>query len=95
MMKNPAHPGEFVREEILDHYGLSVTAAAKVLGVRRATLSEMMNGHAALSAEMALRLEKAFGVSMDLLVRMQAAYDAAQVRLRAREIRVRRFVAAK
>ena len=93
MMKNPAHPGEFVREEVLDHFELSIAAAATVLGVRRATLSDVMNGRSAVSAEMALRLEKAFGVSMDMLLHMQAGYDAAQIRLRSREIRVKRFAA--
>ena len=58
----PTHPGEFIRAEILDELGLSVSAAAEVLGVRRATLSDLLNGKAALSAEMALRIEKAFGV---------------------------------
>ena len=67
----PTHPGVFVREEILDELGLSVSKAAEVLGVRRATLSDLTNGKAAMSAEMALRIEKAFGVSMDTLLRMQ------------------------
>ena len=90
-LKNPAHPGEFVRDEILEPLGLSITKAADVLCVRRATLSDLTNGNAALSAEMALRIEKAFGVSMDLLLRMQAAYDAAQARRRSKQIRVERF----
>jgi addiction module HigA family antidote len=59
--------------------------------VRRATLSDLTNGKTAVSAEMALRLEKAFGVSMELLLRMQAGYDAAQARHRAAEINVRRY----
>jgi len=79
-MKNPPHPGEIIREEVIHALGLSVTRAAKILGVRRATLSDVTNGKSAVSAEMALRLEKAFGVSMDLLLRMQAAYDAAHAR---------------
>jgi addiction module HigA family antidote len=90
-MKNPPHPGEVIREEVLRPFGLSITTAAEVLGVRRATLSDLTNGKTAVSAEMALRLEKAFGVSMDLLLRMQAGYDAAQVRRRAAEINVRRY----
>jgi antitoxin HigA-1 len=90
-MKNPPHPGEVVREEVLQPLGLSLTKAAVILGVRRATLSDLTNGKTALSAEMALRLEKAFGVSMDLLLRMQAGYDAAQARRRAAEIDVRRY----
>ncbi|OGQ75075.1 MAG: addiction module antidote protein, HigA family, partial [Deltaproteobacteria bacterium RIFCSPLOWO2_12_FULL_60_16] len=67
-MKNPPHPGEIIREEIIKALGLTVTSAAEILGVRRATLSDVANGKASVSAEMALRLEKAFGVSMDLLL---------------------------
>ena len=69
-----------IREEVLQPLDLSLTKAAEILGVRRATLSDLANGKSALTAEMALRLEKAFGVSMDLLLRMQAGYDAAQIR---------------
>lgn len=87
----PSHPGEFVREEILDPLGLSVSSAADVLGVRRATLSDLINEKAALSPEMALRLEKAFGVDMETMLRMQAWYDAAQMRARAGEVQVRRY----
>ena len=90
-MKNPPHPGEIIREEVIRALGLSVTRAAKILRVRRATLSDVTNGKASVSAEMALRLEKAFGVSMDLLLRMQAGYDAAQARLRDSQIKVKRF----
>jgi addiction module HigA family antidote len=90
-MKNPPHPGEVIREEVLRPFGLSITKAAEILGVRRATLSDLTNGKTPISAEMALRLEKAFGVSMDLLLRMQAGYDAAQVRPRGAEIDVRRY----
>ncbi|HYZ25418.1 MAG TPA: HigA family addiction module antitoxin [Geminicoccaceae bacterium] len=72
----PPHPGSFIREEVLDELGLSVTKAAEILGVRRATLSDLVNGHASLSPEMALRVEKAFGVSMDTLLRMQAWHDS-------------------
>ena len=87
----PPHPGRFIREEILDELGLSVARAAEVLGVRRATLSDLVNGHAALSPEMALRIEKAFGVSMDTLLRMQAWYDGYTMRQRAGEIDVKRY----
>jgi addiction module HigA family antidote len=93
-MKNPSHPGEIIVGEILEPLGLSITEGAKLLGVRRATLSEVTNGKAALSAEMALRVEKAFGVSMDLLLRIQAGYDAAQMRLRGNRIKVKRFAAS-
>lgn len=68
----PPHPGSFIRDEILDELDLPVARAAKVLGVRRATLSDLVNEKASLSPEMALRNEKAFGISMDTLLRMQA-----------------------
>ena len=87
----PSHPGEFIRIEILEAMGLSVTKGARILGVRRATLSDLLNGGAALSPEMALRLEKAFDVSMDLLLRMQAWHDASRMRARADEIAVERY----
>ena len=87
----PSHPGEFVRMELIEELGLNVTQAAEILGVRRATLSDLLNGNAALSPEMALRIEKAFDVSMDMLLRMQAWYDASRMRARAEEISVDRF----
>lgn len=87
----PSHPGAFIREEILEPLGLSVARAAEVLDVRRATLSDLVNGHAALSAEMALRIEKAFGVDMDMLLRMQAWHDGYTMRERAAEINVKPF----
>lgn len=90
-MKNPPHPGEIIREEIIEALGLTVTSAAEILGVRRATLSDVTNGKASVSAEMALRLEKAFGVSMDLLLKMQAGYDSAQARMHGDQIKVKRF----
>ena len=84
----PSHPGQFIRVEVIEELGLNITKAAEILGVRRATLSALLNGRAGMSAEMALRVEKAFGVSMDMLLRMQAWYDASQMRARAREIAV-------
>lgn len=72
----PPHPGNFIRTEIPDELGLSVARAAEIFGVRRATLSDPVNGKASLSAEMALRIEKAFDVSMDTLLWMQAWYDS-------------------
>lgn len=90
-MKNPPHPGDFIRTEIIKPAGLSVTAAAVALGVSRPALSSLLNSNAALSGEMALRIEKAFGVKMDTLVRMQAAYDIAQTRKREKQIHVRRI----
>ena len=90
-LKNPAHPGGFLKHEIIEPLGLSVTAAADVLGVTRATLSTLLNERAHLSPEMALRVEKAFGVSMDTLMRMQNSYDIAQTRKREGEIKVMPF----
>ena len=91
-MKNPAHPGGFVKSEIVEALEVSVTDAARVLGVTRPALSALLNQRAALSSEMALRIEKAFGVSMDTLMRMQNSYDIAQARRRAGKIKVARFV---
>lgn len=87
----PTPPGEFIREEILNELGLSVARAAEILGVRRATLSDLVNGKASLSPEMALRIEKAFGVSMDTLLRMQAWQDSWTMRERADQITVERY----
>jgi addiction module HigA family antidote len=88
----PPHPGSFIRDELLEPLGLSVARAAGVLGVRRATLSDLLNGKAALSPEMALRVEKAFGLRMDTLLQMQAWYDTRAMRDRADQILVERFV---
>ena len=87
-MKNPPHPGDFIRTEIVEPAGLTVTATAAALGVSRPTLSSLLNGKAGLSGEMALRIEKAFGVKMDTLMRMQSAYEIAQTRKRENLIRV-------
>lgn len=90
-IKNPPHPGDFIRTEIVEPARLSVTDAAKALKVSRPALSSLLNGKAGLSGEMALRIEKAFGVKMDTLMRMQSAYEIAQTRKREKEIRVRRI----
>jgi antitoxin HigA-1 len=90
-MKSPPHLGGFVRREILEPLGLSVTDAAAALDVTRQALSNLVNEKAALTADMALRLEKAFGVSMELLMRMQLAYDVAGARARERTIKVKRY----
>ena len=90
-MKNPPHPGDFIRTEIIEPAGLTVTAAAGVLHVSRPALSSLLNSRADLSGDMALRIEKAFGVRMETLMRMQSAYDIARTRSREKEIRVRRF----
>lgn len=88
------HVGAFIRDEILDELGLSVARASQILGVRRATLSDLVNEKAALSPEMALRIEKAFGVKMDLLLKMQAGHDAEVMRLRADEIAIEKYLPA-
>jgi antitoxin HigA-1 len=90
-MKNPPHPGDFIRTEIVEPAGLTVTAAAKALRVSRPTLSSLLNGKADLSGEMALRIEKAFGVKMDTLMRMQSSYNIAQTRKREKQISVPRI----
>jgi len=87
-MKAPVHPGGFVQEEIVEPLGLSVTRAATVLGVTRGALSAFLNERADLSPEMALRLEKAFGVSMETLMRMQTSYDIARARKHSGRIKV-------
>ncbi len=87
----PPHPGDFIKTEILDELGLSIARGADILGVRRATLSDLVNGNASLSPEMALRIEKAFDVSMDTLLRMQTWYDTYTIRQRSGEIEVQRY----
>jgi len=91
-MKNPSHTGGFVKREIIEPLGLSVTSAAQVLGVTRPALSAFLNERASLSPDMAIRIEKAFGVSMETLMRMQNSYDVAQARMRYEAIHVARYV---
>ncbi len=91
-MKTPTHPGGFIKHEIITPLGLSVTGAAKALAVTRPALSALLNEHANLSPEMALRVERAFGVSMDTLMRMQNSFDIAQARKREGEIAVAPFL---
>jgi addiction module HigA family antidote len=93
-MKNPPHPGDLIKTEIVEALGLSVSKAAELLKVRRATLSDLLRGKAALTPEMALRIEKAFGPDMNHLLRMQLAHDVAKTRERARNILVKRYVPA-
>ncbi len=90
-LKNPSHPGDLIRTEIINPAGLSVTAAAAALKVSRPALSSLLNGKADLSGDMALRIEKAFGVKMDTLMRMLSSYDIAQTRKRENQIHVRRI----
>lgn len=90
-MHDPPHPGEVLREVCLAPLGLSITAAAKWLGVSRQSLSELVNGRNGVSAEMAIRLEQAFGGSADTWLRMQIAYDLWQAKNRGEKIRVNRY----
>ena len=90
-MRSPVHPGRFLRTEVIEAYNLSVTEAAKILHVARPTLSSFLNAKADLSGEMALRFEKAFGIDMETLMRMQNSYDIAQTRSQAKKIQVERY----
>jgi antitoxin HigA-1 len=90
-MFDPPHPGEILREECLKPLGLTVTRAAEVLGVTRQALNNVVNEKAGLSAEMAIRLEKAFGPSAEMWLRLQLAFDLARERRRVKAIKVRRF----
>ncbi len=91
-MKSPAHPGGFVKTEVIEPLSLSVTHAAQALGITRAALSAFLNERASLSPDMAIRIEKAFGVSMETLMRMQNSFDIAQARSREANISVDRYV---
>ena len=93
-MQNPPHPGEIVREECLDPLDLTVTRAAEGLGVTRQALSDLVNGHAGVSVEMAIRLSKAFGPSPETWLGMQMAYDLWQARDRGDTLTVERFTPA-
>jgi addiction module HigA family antidote len=93
-MKNPPHPGELIRADIIEPLGLSVSRASEILKVRRATLSDLLHGKAALTPEMALRIEMAFGPDMDHLLRMQLVYDVALARKQSKDVGVKRYVPA-
>lgn len=92
-MKNPPHPGLSIRHDCLEPLGLSVTEAAKKLGVSRKQLSDVVNGHSGISPQMAIRLDKAFGGGANTWYRLQAAYDLAQAMKRADQIKVERLSA--
>jgi addiction module HigA family antidote len=92
-MYDPPHPGEIVREDCLKALGLSVTEAAKGMGVTRKTLSSILNGRSGVTAEMALRLSKAFGSTPEHWLQMQLAYDLWQAKRRAKKLHVKRFFA--
>ena len=93
-MRNPPHPGSTVRRQCLDPLDLSVTEAAKGLGVTRQALSDLLNGKAGISIDMAIRLSKAFGSSPETWLGMQMAYDLWQAREQVRSLKVRHFKAA-
>src|SRR5450756_1519399 len=94
-MKNPPHPGDLIKTEVIEALGLNVSKAAEILKVRRATLSDLLHGKSTLTPEMALRIEKAFGPDMNHLLRMQLAYDVAKTRERGRDIAISRYVPAR
>ena len=89
-MKNPVHPGRLVKGSI-EELGLSITDAAKALGVTRPTISKLVNGHASVSPEMAIRLSKAFGSTPEFWLRVQMSYDLAQIQAKADDIKVERY----
>lgn len=91
-IKNPVHPGRIVREDCLEPLGFSVTEAARVLGVTRQTLNNVVNEKSAISPEMAIRLEKAFGSTAATWVRMQGTYDLAVAMRDAGKMEVQRYV---
>ena|SRR3984893_18591081 len=91
-MKKPPHPGLHVRLDCLDPLGLSVTEAAKALGVTRQALNNLVNGKSGISPEMAVRLSKAFGGGPAVWLKMQMEYDLSQVEKSAAKIRVRRLL---
>ncbi len=93
-MKNPPHPGEVVRDAIENGLGLTVTAAAKGLGVSRKTLSQILHGRASITTEMAIRLEKGIGSSAAAWLRMQMAYDLKLAQRSARRIKVKKLAKA-
>ena len=90
-MKNPPHPGHSIKDACLNPLSLSVTDGARVLGVARHTLSRVINGQAGISAEMAIRLEKAGWSGADHWLRLQLAFDLAQARRLEGKIKVTRF----
>jgi addiction module HigA family antidote len=90
-MKNPPHPGHSIKDACLDPLGLSVTEAAQVLGIARHTLSRVLNGHAGISPDVAIRLEKAGWSNADHWLRLQTAYDLAQARRHECDIKVKRY----
>ncbi len=87
----PPHPGDFIRTEVIEELGLSIAQAAEILGVSQGSLSDLLQGKIPLSPEMALRMEKGFGVGMEMMLRLQAWYDTVEMRARADEVQVERY----
>ncbi len=87
-----SHPGAFIKTEVMEELGLSISKAADILGVRRAKLSDLVHEKVALSPEMALRLEKAFQLNMEMLLRMQVWYDSAEMRKQAKKIKIEPYI---
>ncbi len=90
-MLAPPHPGEIIAEDVLEPLGISVTEAARALGVGRQALSAVLNWRAKLTPEMAVRIEKAFGPKWEMLMRLQLQFDVAEMRKREGRIKVKRF----
>jgi addiction module HigA family antidote len=90
-MKNPPHPGRSIQIDCLEPLGLTITEGAVVLGVARSTLSRVINGQSAITPEMAIRLAKAFGSTPETWLKMQQAYDLAQMKAKEDEIEVARY----
>lgn len=90
-LKNPVHPGEVLRHQVVDAHELTIGQAAQALGVGPQVLSAVLKGKAQLSPEMATRFEKAFGIDLATLLRMQTSYDIAQARWRAGSIDVKPY----
>jgi len=90
-MHNPPHPGEIIREDCLKPLGLTITEAADGLGIHRKNLSRILNGHAGVSPDMAVRLSNAFGSTPEMWLKLQMAYDLGQARQKDENQRVRKF----
>ena len=90
-MKNPPHPGRSIRTACLEPFGLTVTDGAKILGVTRQAINNVVNGKSAISPEMAIRLSKAFGGTPEVWLKMQLAYDLAQAKKKRARIKVKRY----
>ena len=93
-MHNPPHPGEIIREDCLKPLGLTITEAADGLGIHRKNLSRILNGHAGVSPDMAVRLSNAFGSTPEMWLKLQMAYDLGQARQKDENQRVRKFAPA-